>query len=66
MYFNESNDTNIDGEFKSEKKSLFKRKLKPVKNGEKKKKHITMDTLLMFFYGFLLIVGIVLIIISIN
>ena len=66
MYFNESNNTNIDGEFKSEKKSIFKRKLKPVKDGEKKKKYITMDTLLMFFYGFLLIVGIVLIIISIN
>ena len=71
MYFNETNDTNIDDEFnngKRKRKKKVKDDMNTNTNTEKKefKFRFTPDTLLMCFYGFLLIVGIVLIIICIN
>ena len=65
MYFNETNETNIDDEFKGKKRKKFK---KERESTEKKsfKFRLTPDTLLMCFYGFLLIIGIVLIIISLT
>ena len=67
MYFNETNDTNIDDELKGKKKKIKKEKKEKV-IGEKKefKFRFTPDTLLMGFYALLLIVGIVLIVISIK
>ena len=53
MYFNESNNTNIDRELKKEKAKAPK---------EKKKFYFTRDMLLMCFYALLLITGIVMII----
>ena len=65
MYFNGNNNTNIDDEFGNTKKSIFKRDNNKGTT-EKKNFHFTQDTLLMCFYGFLLIIGIILIIISIR
>ena len=70
MYFNESNNTNIDKELKKDKKhktqSKSEKKSKPSSERVKlfENFRLSPDTLLMFFYGFLLIVGIILIIIS--
>ena len=67
MYFNGTNDTNIDDEFGKKKKLKIKKAPKePKEPGEKKKIHFNQDTLLMCFYGLLLIVGIILIIISVK
>ena len=67
MYFNETNNTNIDKELKKNKKigpRIEKVKEKKVSSGSKFR--FSPDTLLMCFYGLLLIVGIILIIVSLT
>lgn len=65
MYFNGTNDTNIDDELKGKKKKIKKEKKQNTEKKEFKFK-FTPDTLLMGFYALLLISGIVLIVISIK
>ena len=76
MYFNGANNTNIDDEFGKKKKLRLKKNAKESSvtqvpqtsktPKERKKIHFNQDTLLMCFYGLLLIVGIVLIIMSLK
>lgn len=79
MYFNGMNDTNIDDEFGKRKKTKEKKETpeitevepekveeKPAREKKKIKLNLSEDSILTIFYGFLLIIGIVLIYVSLK